>query len=111
MQVVALLRFVTGVLRSGCLTAQMVAPEFILTLRIMFDSDHWYPIGTVPAGEALGTPSRGTPAAYLVTQRVWFSVRGRHIVGLRQGHDQPGLSPAQGIVRIIPLHSQRDAWA
>lgn len=81
-------------LRSRCLAAQMVAPEFILTLRIMSDSD-WYPIGTVPAREALGTSSRGTPAPYLVTQRVWFSVRirrlrgGRHIVGLGQGHDQP----------------------
>lgn len=55
------------------MTAQMVAPEFILTLRIMSDSD-WYPIGTVPAGEALGTSSRGTPAPYPVTQRLWLSV-------------------------------------
>lgn len=61
-------------LRSRCLAAQMVAPEFILTLRIMSDSD-WYPIGTVPAGEALGTSSRGAPAPSLVTQRVWFSVK------------------------------------
>lgn len=56
----ALSRCVTGVLKDySCLVAQMVAPEFILTLRIMFGSDHWYPIGTVPAGEALGTSSRG----------------------------------------------------
>lgn len=105
-------------LRSRCLTAQMVAPEFILTLRIMSDSD-WYPIGTVPAGEALGTSSRGTPAPYPVTQRLWFSVRrlrwrggGRwHIVGLDQGHDPTStIFTPQDDFRMIPsAPSQRDA--
>lgn len=74
------------------MAAQMVAPEFILTLRIMSDSD-WYPIGTVPAGETLGTSSRGTPAPNLVTQLAWFSLRYEslgggecgNIVGLDQG--------------------------